>query len=164
MLNRRGLLANSGIGLGVLALSACGMDFSNAGVTLATVRAYVDDTADVVSAAAQAYISSAGAKATDTVQQVLADLEQAKQFVDQAATPADAKSAVIEVITFVNQLLHVLMMAAPVLIPGPAAAAIPIALAVLQAFVNALPMPPNAPPSPPVALHRQAVMVRMHRH
>lgn len=164
MLNRRGLLANSGIGLGVLALSACGMNFSNAGITLATVKAYVDDVVDVVSAAAQTYVNSAGAKAVDTVQQILADLTQAKQYVDQAATPADAKSAVVEVLNFVQELLHFLMMSAPMLIPGPVAAAIPIALAVLQAFVNALPMPPNAPPSPPVALHRQAVMVRMHRH
>lgn len=138
-------------------LAACsGLDFSNAGITLDQVKEYTDDVVDALSAAANTYLVKSP---NATVQAALQQLEQVRQAIDAATAPESARAAVDEALAFLNQLTPVL---SPFL--GAAAPYVPIAIAVLHNFVHNLGLPPNAPPTPPAALHRAAVAYRTKRH
>lgn len=137
-------------------LAACSLDFSNSAVTLDQVKQYTDDVVDAVSAAANTYLVQ---KPSQVLQDAVQQLQAARQAVDQATAPANAKAAVDEALSFLDTIVP---MVAPFL--GAAGPYVPLALAVLHAFIHNLSLPPNAPPTPPAQLHRAAEAYRMHRH
>lgn len=124
-------------------------------VTLDQAKLYANDLILALSAAADTYVTSPGAKNIPLVLEIESDLQQLKSAIDSVESVADARSIVLQAIAFCQQLT-------PIVLPflGPAAAAVPLALAVLQAFVQALPPPPEAPPTPPAALHAKALQYR----
>lgn len=126
-------------------------------VTFEQMRLYADDLADALSAAANAYITSPGAKHIDTVLSIQGKLQQVRHAIDglRGIDTSDTRSLVLQLIAFVQQIFPLV---APFL--GPVEPYIPIALNVLHAFLSALPLPPEAPPYPPAPLHALAMLYR----
>lgn len=145
------LLASTG-----LALSAC-VSGSPGAVALETAQNYATTVADALAAAAQAYTAQAGAVSVDVVQKVADDLEKAAHEFAALGDVSTARSAALSVLGFAQQL-------APLVAAflGAAAPYVPIALVVIQAFIQALPMPAEAPVQPPAALRAQAAKLRRH--
>jgi hypothetical protein len=122
-------------------------------VTLAQVQVWATDAIDAVSAAAQTYLASPVTAANKAlVTTIVADLQTAKAAITAVVNVSDARSIALEVVAFIQQIEPVV---APFL--GSAAPYIPVAIAVLQAFIAGLPLPPDASTSPPVELHRMAL-------
>ena len=127
-------------------------------IDFATVRAYADDLVDAMGGAAQSYALTKPTPSPDSlalVADVMKTLLAAKSALDSAKPTADAKTIVLEVISGVQTLTPYLAV-----ILGGAAPYVPIAIALLQAFINGLPAPPDAPPTPPAALHHAAALHR----
>jgi hypothetical protein len=149
---RRTLLA----GASILPLSACGLNFSGAGVTLDSVKLYTDDVVDALGAGVAAYLAQ---RPSVVVQGVFADLQAARLKVDATVTPENARDVVKEALSFLREL-------SPIVLPFLAAGVapyVPLAIDVLDAFVSATPPPPAAPPTPPPQLRRAALLYRTHR-
>jgi hypothetical protein len=149
MLARRHLLPLSAL----LFLAHCANSGSNV-MTLAQIQAYADDLINALSAAGQAYLLSATTTASGKVlvTTVIQDLQQTKIAIDSAVNTTDARATALEIVAFAQQLE---LLVIPFL--GAAAPFVPIALAVLQAFIEALPPPSNAPAMPPAQLHELAL-------
>lgn len=126
--------------------------------TLAQAQAYADDLISAVSAAAQAYLAQPNAAQQALVQQVVSDLQTLRQTIDAAQATTTLQTTFLQVIVGVQQLV-------PIVEPflGSAGPYVPLALAVLQAFVASLPPPSNAPPAPPAALHAAALKYHPHK-
>ena len=127
-------------------------------IDFATVRAYADDLVDAMGGAAQSYALTKPTPSPDAlalVSDVMRTLLAAKSALDGATPSSDAKTIILEVISGVQTLTPYLAMAL-----GGAAPYVPIAIALLQAFINNLPAPPDAPPQPPAALHHAAALHR----
>lgn len=154
-MNRRTLVSSIGL-LAVTGLAACG-NTATATTNLEMVKTYVDDGVDALTAAAQVYLASSTAPETtkNTVQQIMNAMASARVAFDKITVPADARSAALEILGFINQLT-------PLLTPqlGSAAPYIPLVIAVIGAFVNQLPPPASATTTPPAALHRMAMSAR----
>lgn len=154
-MKRRFLLA--GIGLTAL-LAGCASPSANA--QFAQAKAYLDAGTAALLAAAQQYLIGPPPPSTAAAQAVrtgVAALEQARSTLDAITLPVDWKSGALEAIAVMQALA-----ANPVLTPflGPAAPYIPLAIAVVTAYINALPAPVNAPPAPPPALQAKARQYR----
>ena len=154
-MKRRALLA----GLSLAAFVAgCASPTANA--QFAQAKAYLDAGSAALLAAGQQFLigppppSSAAAQA---VQTAMAGLVQARTTLDAITLPADWKSGALEAVSVMQALA-----ANPALAPylGPAAPFIPLAIAVVTAYINALPPPVNAPPAPPPALQAKARQYR----
>lgn len=160
-MNRRTLLSATALTLPMAMLSACGLIGTPAGATnLQMAQVYADDLADAVSAAAQIYL--AGPPAPDAAQAALvsgliADLQTARRALDAATAASDARG-------IAKQLLTAALNLSPMItaLLGPAAGYIPLAIGVVQAFIDSLPPPPAAPVTPPAALHRAALKYHGH--
>jgi hypothetical protein len=131
--------------------AGCSLAPSNA-TPLQTAQVYGDDLSNAVSAAAVTY--ETGPPPATAAQKVLVDnivsnLQTARAALDAATTPTDAKDAANLLLANINSLEPY---ADRYL--GPAAEYIPLAIAVVQSFIDAAAPPPNATPTPPAALHR----------
>jgi hypothetical protein len=158
-MNRRTLLSAAALALPLPFLAACGLTSSGA-TPLAMAKVYADDLANAVSAAANIYLAGPPkptAANAALVGQLVDGLQQARAALDATTEASDAKGIVLQVIAGVQQLV-------PLVTPyiGPAGAYIPLAIAVLQAFVQSIPAPPDAPPTPPASLHRAALKYHPH--
>lgn len=127
---------------------------------LQMAQVYTDDLADALSASATAYLNSTPPPTqaqVDIVRNTIAQIQAARAAIDALTSPTAANTiSTIKTIIIDVQTIEPLL--APLL--GPAALYIPLALGVLQAFVDALPPPPAAPPVPPAALHEKAMAFR----
>lgn len=149
MMKRRLLIAAAPLAI----LAGCATGGSSA-AQFDQAKAWLDAGAVAIMAAAQQYLAgppAPPAAAAATVQQALAALQQAKTAVDALTVPADWKSGAVEVLALIQQLSPIV---APYL--GGAAPYVPLAIAVVTAFVQSLPAPANAPATPPAALTRKA--------
>jgi hypothetical protein len=144
MLSRRNLAFSA-----IAILSSCSPQ--TPAVSFQQMKAYAVALIDALSVAADAYVSSPGAKNVSLVLQIKNDLQQLKSALINVEQPTDVRSTVLQIIQFAQELT-------PIVLPylGPAAQYVPIALAVLQAFVASLPPPPNAPEVPPAPLQKKA--------
>ena len=133
-------------------LVVVGCTGTNAQVTLDQAKAYASDVVNAVSAAAQSYVASPLAKDATAVSESVAGLQALNKAIQETTVATTARSVITEIITGVNELLPLVM---PFL--GVAGPYIPMALAVLQAFLAALPPPVDAPATPPAELHRFAL-------
>lgn len=154
-MNRRSLLT----GLGLAALLA-GCTSPSADAQFAQAKAYLDAGTAALLAAAQQYLIGPPPPTTANAQAVrtgMAALEQARTTLDAITLPQDWKSGALEAVSVMQALA-----ANPVLTPflGPAAPYIPLVIAVVTAYINALPAPINAPPAPPPALQAKARQYR----
>lgn len=150
-MNRRQLLSLSALSVPFVLLGCQTGTQSGGGVTFDQAKAYVNDLSLAVIAAAKVYAADPMSPQSDNVRKIAADLEAANQSFQAITDVANARSIAISVIQFVQQLSPII---APFL--GPAGAVLPLALAVVQAFVLGLPVPPQAPPRPPAALRARA--------
>ena len=151
MISRRQLLPVPAI----LLLAQCANGSS--AVTLQQVQSYANDLVDALSAAAQAYLASPSATNASVVQTIVSDLQTAKTALNAVTSQTNAQSIALQVVGFAQQL-------EPIVLPflGVAAPYIPIAIAVIQAFIQSLPPPPATPATPPAQLHAVAVKYRLH--
>lgn len=153
-ITRRHILVASPAAMAVLA----GCSTGSSSVQFDQAKAWLDAGSVAVMAAAQQYLAGPPvppAATAATVQQALVALQQAKTAVDALTVPADWKSGAVEVLALIQQLSP---MVAPFL--GAAAPYVPLAIAVVTAFVQSLPAPANAPATPPAALSRKAAQFR----
>lgn len=120
-------------------------------VSLQMVQAYVSDLVNAVSAAAQAYLAGSSESNSPLVSSIVSELQTLNTTIQGLTDPTSVKSAALEVLAAVQQI-------GPFIAPflGPAGPFIPLAVAVVEAFVQSLPAPSEAPPQPPAALHRMA--------
>jgi hypothetical protein len=124
-------------------------------VTLEQAKAYLTDGVNATLAAAQAYLVSTPpptAQVAATVKDLMVKLEAASAALEGVVSVVDWKAGALEALTVLQQLSP---MVAPFL--GPAGPFLPVAIAVVEAFVQSLPPPPNAPVVPPAALHAKAM-------
>jgi hypothetical protein len=135
----------------LLLLARCGASGS-ASVTLAQAKAYADDLINALSAAAQSYLAAPSAANKALVTSIVTDLQQAKVAIDAATAESDARGIALQIVALAQQLV-------PLVVPflGPAGPYVPLAIAVIQAFIASLPPPPAAPPAPPAALHEMGL-------
>lgn len=152
--NRRAALMLSGNLAAVAALALVpGCTMPAGATTLQMAQTYGDDLVAALLAAASTY--QASPNPSPIVASVVADLQTAKKALDSATLASDARGVVLQIIAAAQTIL-------PMLTPFLAAAGpyVPLAIAVLQAFVAALPPPPATPPTPPAALHAVAERYR----
>ena len=154
-MQRRIMLASSGLTMALL-LTGCGGSTSPVPVvTFDQAKAYMDVAVAAVTAAAQQYLvgppvpTAANAVLVNTV---ISKLGTVKTALDQVTLATDWKSGALEAITLMQQLSPTV---APFL--GGAAPYVPLALAVIQAFVMSLPPPASAPVTPPAPLAQKAL-------
>lgn len=152
MLSRRQTYAMALMPLIMPLLADCSSSTSSSTTPLTQVQAYSDDLINALGAAATAYYASANAMQVTMVQKIMAELQTLKEAIDAATPSSDIRSTVLNALAFIQQLT-------PIVTPflGVAAPYVPLAIAVLQAFVSSLPPPSNAPPTPPAALHAKAM-------
>lgn len=149
-INRR-KLAQLGFGSAAsLALWACATG-SQGAVTLETAKVWMADMAGAVVAGAGVYTGPNEAQVKD----IAAKIQQGAAAFASLGDVATAKTAALSILAMIQQISPIV---APLL--GPAGVFVPMAVAVLQAFVAALPVPPDTPPTPPAALHRAATARR----
>jgi hypothetical protein len=113
-----------------------------------------------VSAAAQAYLASSPsptAAAQALVKSIVTDLQTLNTAVQSVTDTSAAKSTILQILAGVNQLVPIV---SPFL--GTAGPYVPLAIAVIEAFVQSLPPPANSPTSPPAELHRMALKYNHH--
>lgn len=153
MLTRRNTL----IGCFVVGLAGCAG--SNVATSLTQAKLYGDDLANALSAAGQEFMIATTSTLDQKVivQKTLAAIQVAKTALDNAVARTDAIGIVNQIIAAANTLYPLV---SPYL--GAAGLYVPIALAVLQAFIDSLPPPSDAPPTPPAALHEKAMAFRRH--
>lgn len=128
---------------------------SVAPVTLSVAKMWVDDVAPAVMAAAQVYLAGPPAPSPAQAAQInsaIADLQTAQAAFDKLQPSDDPKATTTQVLTLLNNLLPI---ASPHMPNGTALYA-SLGISVIQAFVNALPPPPDAPATPPASLHAAA--------
>jgi hypothetical protein len=119
-------------------------------------KAYADSGIGATLAAAQAYLN--GPPAPDpmvaaTVRTAMSDLVQLRQTLNGIAAPTpDWKADALQALAVMQQLNPIV---APFL--GPAAPFLPLAEAVVSAFIQSLPPPQNAPVTPPAALRAKSL-------
>lgn len=157
-MKRRALLST--VGLLPLLAGCLSTSNRNATVTVPQVQEYTNDLVNALSAAGLAYINTTpppSAVQITVVQTVINGLQSVNRTVQSVTAVPDLRSAVLEGVALANQL-------SPLVTPflGPAAPYVPIAIAVLQAFVQSLPAPADAPQKPPVALHRVGLTYHPH--
>lgn len=124
-------------------------------VTFAQARAYMDDAVDAVLAAAQAYIVGTPRPpqaSIDVVISLSTALENARTALDATTVVANWQAGAIEALAVLQQLTP--LVAAFL---GAAAPYVPLAIAVIEAFIQSLPPPPAAPVTPPAALAQKAL-------
>lgn len=136
------------------------------GVPIPMVKAYADDLADALSAGADIYLNSTTPPVPTESQKAAvarakADIQSAKTALDSVLVPTtttvplSARDTVKLIILDAEKLQPFV---APLL--GTAGVYIPLALSVLQAFVDSLPPPPTTPPTPPAPLAEKAKSFR----
>lgn len=141
-----------------LGLAAC--NTSSSQTSLAQAKAYMDAGVAAVLAAAQQYLMGPPAPAaamSQAVSDAMAKLESLKTTLDTVTLVADWKSGAMEVLALIQQILP---MVTPFL--GAAAPYVPLAIAVITAFIASLPPPADAPATPPAALTRKAAEYHHH--
>ena len=122
--------------LGVTMLAGC----ATPGQSLDRIKIYADAYISMVDAGTQVFIASVEASVSEQAQQWLTLLDQLAGPIQNAPTPAEIKSLLIQVIGLAQQLSPLI---APFL--GPAAVWVQVGLAVLLAFVQMYKPPPDAP-------------------
>lgn len=161
-MNRRTLLSATALTLPMALLAGCGLIGTPAGATnLQMAQLYADDLSDAVSAAAQVFLAGPPvptAAQTATVTGLIADLQTARKALDAATAASDARG-------IAKQLLAAAGNLAPMItaVLGPVVALdVQLAISVVRTFVDTLPPPTDAGPTPPAALHRAALKYHDH--
>jgi hypothetical protein len=119
-------------------------------------KAYADSGIGAVLAASEAYLN--GPPAPDPavaamVRTAMNDLVQLRQTLNGVAAPTqDWKADALQALAIMQQLNPIV---APFL--GPAGPFLPLANAVVSAFIQSLPPPQNAPATPPAALQAKSL-------
>jgi hypothetical protein len=156
---RRTLLSLAALAVPLPMIAACSLTAPGA-TPLEQAKAYADDLANAVSAAAAAYIAGPPkptAANAALVNQLVDDLQKARAALDATTATTDARSIAQQVIAGVQQLAPMVTV-----FLGSAAPYVPLAIAVVQSFINAIPAPPNAPAMPPAALRRAGMAYSPH--
>src|ERR1700761_452252 len=157
MVTRRTVAITSAISLG-LALTGCGSTPAAQQANWDQAKSYLDSGIAASMAAAQQFLNgpppATGPIAT-TVQDVVAQLGPLQQQLDAEPLPANWKAGALQALSFIQELEPAVGQ-----FLGPAAATIPIVIAVVEAFVNGLPAPSTAPKNPPTALTAKAAQYR----
>lgn len=130
------------IGIPVLALAACAPGTQQA-ATLEQAKAWATGIAGAVNAAAASY---AGQHA-DQVRQAADGLVAASAAFQQVTDVSTARSAALSIVASAQQVVPIV---APAL--GPNAIYVSMGMAMVQAFIAALPAPPNVPATPPASM------------
>ena len=151
MLNRRNVLVAGSMFSALGALGACAS--ATAGADLNIVRNYTSVLVNALSAAAATYVANPAAKEAALVNKIVADLQILNASVQDVTDISTVKSALLQILPSVGILTPILT---PLL--GAAAPYLPLAVAVLTAFVQALPLP--GPTTPPAALTAKALEYR----
>ena len=123
-------------------------------VTFEQAKAYADAAIGAALAGSQQYLASTpppSAANALVVTVLVTRLEAIKGSIDGTTTVPNWQAGAQEALAVLQQLSP---MIAPFL--GPAAPFLPIAIGVIEAFIAGLPLPVNAPPTPPAALSRKA--------
>lgn len=153
---RRAALTSAGLTAFAIALFGC--TAANSG-GFEQAKAYLDAGANATIAAGQQFLvgppaPSAASKAL--VEQGIAALQQVLAAVDVQTAPTGSwKADATQALAFIQQLSPLV---AGFL--GAAGAYLPLAVAVVTAFIASLPPPTTAPVVPPAALVRKAAQVR----
>lgn len=158
MLRRTLLTGIAAAAIPVLLVSCTG---STSADQFAMAKAYLDAGVGAVLAGSQAFLAGPPLPSAATAQAVIgmmASLEAAKAAIDKTSSVTDWKSGAIEALAVMQQLSPLV---APFL--GLAAPYVPLAIAVVTAFTQALQPPPAAPPVPPAALTRKAAQYHRNR-
>lgn len=147
------LLRRNLVGLSAAAFLAGCAGGTDIATQFAQARAYADALIGATLAGAQQFLAAAGAsKAAPMVQAAIDRLESLRPLLASVTVPTDWKTAAVEALAVLQQLLPII---GPAL--GPVSVEVALAVAVVQAFVNALPPPATAPPTPPAALVRKSL-------
>lgn len=133
--------------LPALVLSACAPTQQNA-ATLEQAKAWATGISSAISAAAAVYTGPN----VDQVRKAATDIQAAAVAFQTLGDVSTARSAALSLIAMAQQVTP---MIAPAL--GPNAVFVPMGLAVLQAFVASLPVPPAAAPTPPPEMQKTAL-------
>lgn len=148
------------LGSSLLLLLGCQLP-TDKRTSLDMAKLYGDDLADALSASADAFIASPQSTPPqrELVLAAKSEIQTARATLDAVtAMTGDGKTAAQEIITGANILEPVLGT-----LLGPAALYIPMAIGVLQAFIDAWPPPVLAPSTPPDLLHEKAMTYRRHK-
>lgn len=150
-MKRRALLASA-----IVLLSGCNSQTGPAEFAMA--KSYLDAAVGAVLAAAQQFLRSTPPPSTDVANKVyaiMADLQSLQATLDSQTDPTTWKEGANMAVGYLQQIVP---MVAPML--GSAAPDVTVAIQVIQAFINGLPAPSNAPPTPPASLRRKAMEFR----
>ena len=138
MTRRNALLSLSGLA-GVV-VSGCTFNQQQTQWTLSQIQSYVTSFVNMVDAAALVYLNSPTAKDKEVVQQILIQVRSLNEAVQDATAPSDTKTLLLQLIQFVQEIEPDI---APYL--GANAPYVALGLAVLQAIIDAVPVPQPAP-------------------
>jgi hypothetical protein len=155
-MQRRVLLTSSAVILAVLA----GCAGSASVTTLAQAQAYMNAGVAALQAAAQQYLAGPplpSAASAALVSNTVTALTTVKTALDAETVPANWQAGALQAIALMQQLEP--LVAAYL---GTAAPYVPLAIAVIQAFIASLPPPVAAPVVPPAALARKAAELKSH--
>ena len=147
-MNRRNLLATS------LSLALFGCSATEDPMAWTRAKAYMKDGLGAVLASAQQYVAlkpPPDAKTVALVTSIVGSLQVIDSSLDGAVTAAEWRTLAAEALADVQILLPYVAV-----FLGPAAPFIGMAVAVVEAFVQHLPPPPDAPAVPPAALKMKA--------
>lgn len=128
----------------ILSITGCAQGTQQA-ATLDQAKAWISGVTGAVAAAAAVYTGPNQAQ----VQQASADLVKAATAFQALGDVTTARSAALSIVAMLQQLSP---MVAPYL--GANAVYVPMGLAVIEAFIAALPVPPSVPASPPAQMAR----------
>lgn len=117
-------------------------------VTLDNAKIWVSSISSAVAAAAAAYTG----QNAEQVKRAAAGLQTAAAAFQQITDVSTARSAALSILSLAQQIVPLV---APVL--GPNAFYVSMGIAIVQAFVAALPPPPDAPALPPPDMPRLAL-------
>lgn len=131
----------------VLSVAGCAHGTQQA-ATLDQAKAWVSGLSGALSAAAAVYTGPSAIQ----VQKAAADLQAAAVAFQMLGDVSTARSAALSIVALAQQLSP---MVAPYL--GPNAVYVPMGLAVVQAFIAALPVPSSASPMPPAQMAFAAI-------
>jgi len=152
-------LALTGIGLSALAAPLLGCSTSGSIANFNQAKAYLDAGANAIIAAGQQFLAGppAPSAANKTlVTEGIAALQQVLAAIDAQAAPTGSwKADATQALAFIQQLSPVVSGYL-----GAAGQYVPLAVAVVTAFIQALPPPADTPPVPPAALTRKAAEIR----
>lgn len=160
LMNRRAALSAAATLAMLPLVAACGSTAST-GTSLEMAKVYADDLANAVSAAAAVYLAGPPmptAANVAMVNQLVDGLQQARAALDSTTTASDARGIALQVLAGVQKLSPLVSAAL-----GQAAAYVPLAVAVIEAFIQSIPPPADAPPTPPVELHNVALKYHGHK-